>query len=1697
MRHERAGRCRNMYIRNILVRRAALFLLFLCVALSSISWPAVYEADNSEFCEHHPEHTKECGYAEAAEGHPCEHEHGEDCYDIICVHEHDEECFAHDVLVCGHEHGEECYILQCGHEHDDSCYVYECVHEHDEECYEDDVLVCAHEHGEECRILQCAHEHDDACYVYECVHEHDGECIAPICVHEHDEECYEDDVLMCTHEHSEECRILQCAHEHDEECMILNCGHENGEHDGTCGYAEAVAAQPCRYYCRICAAASAANNSPLPRPMQTVILPFAATKGTDGHVADEGTLNDYINALALYQNSRYAGRIWSDKSVFTGGLNIDGTDFANNSDFLHVFSALGSSIKTDGRNQLPLDVVFIIDTSASMSAGGTLLSEASRGGYNNNERFHQTGLALNLAVEELMNSNPNNRFGLVEFHSTSRVVLPLDRYEPVNGKYFEPSTRNDGEDGPWYSRVNYYWRTIDITVKPKNGSPIIESMMPIDPVADSSIDGGMTNTQSGLYTGMNMLASVKDTKADVNGEAVQRLPVVIMLTDGQPTHYLTSGKWWTPNISDIGGRTGYGSSETYSGEGFLALATASYMKQEINRNYFGEDNSFGDTETNSAYETKVYTFGLELQRVDAGNDRDMARIVLAPGTYLARSTTMANQIHSIWNTYYNNTGVSLPNGYPYNYLPVTYNMTHPDTGYDITTDASATVALNYVDGAVELEKSEDLKNYLKDVLLNIIEYDPWVPVAGGNDVDIDEVDGDDYLTYIDPIGKYMSVHDVEALLLLGRAYRIAADGDEVDGIQKYKFVGVDTDALIWNISYGEEPDSLDEDMPGVFRLSEIEIYVKTTGDAIDPGVDHVESDDGFDQALYFRVPADALPVWVASFSQENGTNFVYDATCSVTPLRLVYTVGMAEEVLTNGKVDLTKMDADYLAANKTDDNAGVYFYSNWYADRDYSGYVLYDGLSSGEPVMSFSPANNNRYYIYQKSLRVYGPIEINDDAYKASPESFEFDVTNTHVVNGNTLTVNGRILNGAENIESDKWYYIVIDYYDAGGTVRLAVPRKGSMFGSGIGDGTPGACLSWYNPETVDEKPYTVTENDITTKQPSPGAGYFIATRTGCVRTGNMSRNVQSKMHPETVDPNVNSDGTVKDGKTRKTAGTYYIPTISSSTGVAAGSTVINNYMGNNGRLEVTDTQLLVTKTVDSDEDPLLTDDEPFMFTVKLTDNEGKPVYTDSFNAIKVVWEKEQKSWRALIDSIKLLTDSEGYLRISDADDGSGRARMTYNGADYYIFVGEINPTLFSCMGGKSLTEVFPTGAIKVAATLVPVDEAGENINDVSVTVGSIDMDREIAHEVSLNYSGSITYQLESVPFDESGTASFELTHGTGLLFTGLDLGTRYTVTETLTAEQTEEKVRTKDDVSSKFGWEFEYVKYQADDGDSEQVLVNEAEGYNGSKIYAFSGRTGASVGGRVNVTAKVHYYNTTNRPQVLPGLEIEKEVIGPVDPNKEFEFLIKLEQPEVDGDGEPTGKYINVPENEIFHAYIMPGTQSIDLYVGKDGMVYVIEKREADEEPEEGEVPVLKLLTLKAGQVCVIIDLPEEARYTITEAFGPSDNGAQYATTIKVDGSVPAKAESGSPWPPKNWTPENGPVMHNRTVTGILNTLEEGADSIPAVHVTYVNALLLEMPGAGAEVFAPLPLEIMGFILLLAAAALLFRGVKAKRKRV
>lgn len=114
-------------------KRLTAGLLSLCLPFCQGIFPLSAYAEGTAaggLCEHHPEHTAGCGYAE---GTPCSHEHTGACYQLTgqCVHIHTEECYPEGKFdgdkpaacahVCSVESGCLTNTLNCQHAHDGEC----------------------------------------------------------------------------------------------------------------------------------------------------------------------------------------------------------------------------------------------------------------------------------------------------------------------------------------------------------------------------------------------------------------------------------------------------------------------------------------------------------------------------------------------------------------------------------------------------------------------------------------------------------------------------------------------------------------------------------------------------------------------------------------------------------------------------------------------------------------------------------------------------------------------------------------------------------------------------------------------------------------------------------------------------------------------------------------------------------------------------------------------------------------------------------------------------------------------------------------------------------------------------------------------------------------------------------------------------------------------------------------------------------------------------------------------------------------------------------------------------------------------------------------------------------------------------------------------------------------------------------------
>ncbi len=113
-------------------------------------------------CEHHAEHTAQCGYVQ---GQPCGHVHTEECYETVteCVHAHTQECYPEEIpddSAQDEASGDEFPKGETGN----ASAPERCGH------------VCSEESGCVVKILKCVHEHDDGCgyaQAYDCTYQCD------------------------------------------------------------------------------------------------------------------------------------------------------------------------------------------------------------------------------------------------------------------------------------------------------------------------------------------------------------------------------------------------------------------------------------------------------------------------------------------------------------------------------------------------------------------------------------------------------------------------------------------------------------------------------------------------------------------------------------------------------------------------------------------------------------------------------------------------------------------------------------------------------------------------------------------------------------------------------------------------------------------------------------------------------------------------------------------------------------------------------------------------------------------------------------------------------------------------------------------------------------------------------------------------------------------------------------------------------------------------------------------------------------------------------------------------------------------------------------------------------------------------------------------------------------------------------------
>lgn len=635
------------------------------------------------------------------------------------------------------------------------------------------------------------------------------------------------------------------------------------------------------------------------------------------NTADPSTAMNYQETYNQ-GSTQYAGRIWTDKSVGTTA-DYGGKDFEleDGEDFLVTFSALSSAQTIKSQTASPIDVVFVLDFSASMTWG---VDSTELAADKDSSRIKYLVDSLNNTIDTLVNANENNRIGIVTFNTIGRTFMDLTTAKEIKNKgiqnknYLELDTF-EGE------RTTYVTNHI-------NGA--------------RQNTYSKTNIQYGLNQAMQMLMSVNDTTVTIEGQEVQRIPNVVLMSDGAPTTILSdsSGEqnWWE-YLNNGKDSIGWGDNDqAWSANGILPMMTASYMKNVVTEHYFG-------TNPNNE-QMNIYTIGFSTNQ-QTDEMVELANLVLNPDDNLDQAsksgTAEIRLLAEAWEEYSTGGNPSVHYVTESSRESHNYRLAHPNSN-DITT-------LKYNTAYYPANNSSELDQAFESITNSMVDQGKApTEVTGG-------LTNSGYITYTDTIGDYMELKDVKGLVI----------GD--------KFFKGNYDKETNSITLDTANDTFVNNVYGTQDLRNLQITLS-------------EPEESGRQVLTMKIPASLIPLVHDTIELNNdGTVKTFDEQ-TMYPMRLVYSVGLQSSIKDNaGNVDSKYLENPI----HQDRNGNILFFSNYYDGTNFS---LTDDKTAGNAYVEYEPAHDNSYYFLQEDT----PIYENGENGLTQVEKGTFDPTKTYYV---------------------------------------------------------------------------------------------------------------------------------------------------------------------------------------------------------------------------------------------------------------------------------------------------------------------------------------------------------------------------------------------------------------------------------------------------------------------------------------------------------------------------------------------------------------------------------------------------------------------------------------------------------------------------------------------------------------------------
>lgn len=796
------------------------------------------------------------------------------------------------------------------------------------------------------------------------------------------------------------------------------------------------------------------------------------TRDTLGKVADTVTAHNWESVLgSAEQGTRNSGNIWTDKSVAVDSLDfsesdgIKGATFNNDSDFLLSYSALGSTSVVNGEDTVPTDLMVVMDMSGSM-------------GYKNSNG--ETGMqamipALNKFIHTYLEANQYNRIGFVAYDSTAYVLMPLDRYSSLPDENGAPVY--DSEGNLVYIKADDHHEQFWGDAGPSSKTTQTASVLTTN-VRNSAGEQWVkqvtswtnTNTQAGLYAALDQLAGVDSTEVELeNKRTIQRRPSVVLMTDGAANTIMTGDyAEATKGVSAVytgGPSTKYPSAQAGEADAGEFRYLAPYSKDDTSEGLvtYGAAELHKQTGSNgltllktimSAAAKKVdvmQKYGIDAN--DAEKDEKFKIATVAYNLGIASSSSLgyfygvtygsvspkdyftdsADKLSEIPSTNPNDSNKPLyssdvifnPNAVPAegdefvmyggnDLAPVSEDKRSVVPGaYQIfqqwehnprlvlKTNKNFEFALGRYDAAVAANIAYNTSFATADTgtidgVLNEIVGD-----LGGEAVspvtDTAESASNDGLVYTDLVGEYMEVKDVKALLLFGKMYDIVQ-------------ISRDENTTRWAVS--SEETVTNEALGSSFSLTDIKITA--------------ERRDDTHQLFTISVPEEAVPLIkdevssTISFTDSKPTKSTTIKRTEAKPLRVIYSIGIDDDVkLADGSVDLSKIDANYIAKN-TDEDKRVRFYSNAFGIDDDAALENIEA-TYGMAKTVFNPSQENSAYYFQHSNTLY------KEATKDVGATFE-ELGYAGGDEGALGALKSPVA-ADEKLEADADYYYLVSYY--------------------------------------------------------------------------------------------------------------------------------------------------------------------------------------------------------------------------------------------------------------------------------------------------------------------------------------------------------------------------------------------------------------------------------------------------------------------------------------------------------------------------------------------------------------------------------------------------------------------------------------------------------------------------------------------